>query len=164
MRTLSRSSDWIGRAMALGLGAALFAVPLTWTSGRSHANAPVGRYALGAVGGVPTIYDTQTKLTWMQNELSAGMISRSAALTSCPAGFRVPRLPELETLLDLERNRLDDLFQGPTPGSAATWDCTWTSTQSQLSSFAYYRVRWYAFNIQIMTGGAGDLCAVRCVQ
>lgn len=72
----------------------------------AYANAPSGRYT--ASGG--TVYDTKTKLTWQQT-ITPTAYSFTDATTYCAslgaslggAGWRVPTIKELQTILDLSQ-------------------------------------------------------------
>jgi hypothetical protein len=69
----------------------------------AHANAPAGRYTASS----GTVYDTKTKLTWQQT-ISPTTYSFADATTYCTnlgaslggAGWRVPTIKELQTILD----------------------------------------------------------------
>ena len=81
-----------------GLRSALALAATAIVGGVGHANAPPGQYATFGRTDV-CISDLWTKLTWMRAPL-ASPLSFSAAAASCPAGWRVPSVNELETLVD----------------------------------------------------------------
>ncbi|HEX7476928.1 MAG TPA: DUF1566 domain-containing protein [Polyangiales bacterium] len=80
---------------------ALSLVLLAWTL-PAVADAPPGRYTFPATG---TAYDTRTRLTW-QRAVDAGSYDQDAAQDHCAtlslagAGWRLPTLRELRTLVD----------------------------------------------------------------
>ncbi len=81
-------------AFVLGLAGLLLGTGLL-----ARANAPCGRYVTTA----DTVLDTATQLTW-QRQASPAM-SWNDAVTYCTGGWRVPRLKELQTLVDVSRQQ-----------------------------------------------------------
>jgi hypothetical protein len=107
-----------------------------------------------------TIRDNVTGLTWQQ-AASATTMDWYAAMTYCPAGWRLPNIHELWTLVDAGRASpaIDPLFSGETSPF-------WSSTSELLEDSA--TKAWYVWMENgsslpaIKTAGATLL--VRCVQ
>ena len=116
---------------------ALFVAPLILTAvlaGAGHAAAPTGHYMVLGSGNTATVYDTKSKLTWMQR-VNVG--TWAEAKTYCAGagaflggtGWRLPTYKELLTLLDLSQTgttsndfKHDPVF--PYSGSGGTWSAT----------------------------------------
>jgi hypothetical protein len=93
----------------------------------ADAGAPAGRFTIGS----GTVYDTKTKLTWQQATPST-TYSWPDAKTYCAgaglggAGWRLPTVRELQTLVDYSRltdPRIDTTAFPATP-SAAFWSAS----------------------------------------
>jgi hypothetical protein len=136
------------RALGLGLVGVVLGVGLP-----AGANAPCGRYVTTA----DTVLDTATQLTW-QRQVSAAM-SWDGAATHCTGGWRVPRLKELQTLLDVSRQRpaIDVITFPDTPPERF-----WTATVQTSNANAAWTVD---FNHgAASTSPQGDMNHVRCVR
>ena len=111
------TSRW-KRALFLTVSGLLF-------SATSGANAPAGRY----VAGPGTVQDSKTGLTWEQPATMALAWSDAKSYcTSKGAGWRLPKVKELLTLVDFnaataEGVHIDGLFTG-TPGDVNYWSST----------------------------------------
>lgn len=139
-----------GCAGALMLGLALSA----W------ADAPPGRYTVAT----DTVLDTKTNLTWQRNAPAAGY-DWAAATTYCQnlnlggTGWRLPRVKELQSLVDVSR-------YGPAidttafPGTPSNW--FWSSSPVAVTtSLAWVVVFSNGFT---STGNLASTSQVRCVR
>ncbi len=116
VKKLLRTEHRKARVHALFVAAALVAAA-------GHANAPVGRYTATTVTQVSAILDTRTRLTWQQTA-APGTAMWASAVTACNAlgaGWRLPTVEELETLVDetMVNSAIDSSFAG-------TVGCYWT--------------------------------------
>ena len=134
-------------------GVALVAAILVATLAR--ADAPAGRYTTTA----DTVTDTKTGLTW-QRAASTQTYSWSAAAAYCTGGWRLPRIKELQTLVDVSRyNPAIDTFAFPgTPAEGF-----WSSSPDAVSSSSN------AWLVYFSSGFSGDSSMtgayrVRCVR
>ena len=89
------------------------------------ADAPPGRYVIDAAAG--TVRDTKTGLVWLRAPITPSPNTLETARKSCPAGFRLPDIKELSTLIDeTPTTTAPDVDHGAFPdvGSAALWSDT----------------------------------------
>lgn len=98
-------------------------VAVAFVAAAGHADAPVGRYTATTVTQVNAIADTRTHLMW-QRAATPGTVAWAAAVAACPAlgaGWRLPTVEELETLVDetMVNSAIDSSFTG-------TVGCYWT--------------------------------------
>ncbi len=108
---------------------AVLALAAVASTGVANAAVPAGRYTYPAPG---TVYDTKTKLTWQQTAPSA-TYSWTQALTYCAgvgktlggAGWRLPTVKELQTLVDESRSS-PSIDPTAFPGAPST--TFWTSS------------------------------------
>lgn len=91
----------------------------------SRADAPSGRY----VAGSGTLQDSKTGLTWEQPAMTA--LAWSDAKSYCTgkgAGWRLPKIKELLTIVDFNGVRTDgvhiDALFDPTPADVDYWSST----------------------------------------
>jgi hypothetical protein len=79
----------------------LSAAALGFSLATAHADAPAGRFVIGAQGQQETVFDTKTHLTWERTH--SDPLTASAAKQRCAAfgpGWRVPTVKELYTIVD----------------------------------------------------------------
>lgn len=102
----------------------VFISSLVWLASPARATAPAGRYVVA--GG--TVLDTKTNLTWQQTASSTKYDGKFDAIcTALGAGWRVPTIRELVTIVDYSRAtspKIDtSVFLGTQSGSY--WSATW---------------------------------------
>jgi Protein of unknown function (DUF1566) len=136
----------------------------------ARAHAPAGRYVVGSdafingPGGVATVTDTKTKLTW-QRDFSGPMAYEDNPLGACESlnldtgaiGWRLPTLRELLTIVDYAGDYgpnalIDDRFF---PGTPTAGFVSSTSTPQRLRECVDFTQGWI---------GCGDMNYWRCVR
>jgi hypothetical protein len=143
------------RVHAVGVALALVA-----TAG--HANAPAGHYMTSTLNQVSTIVDTRTHLTWQQ-AAAPGTAAWSGAVAACSAlgaGWRLPSVEELESLVDetILNPASDSSFTG-------TVGCYWTL--SPIASCPGTGCRWcvsFVDGRQSLDSTDTDMNFYRCVH
>jgi hypothetical protein len=148
------------RPRAAWLGTALF-VAILATNAR--ADAPSGRF----VASNGTVFDTVTQLLWQQRA-SDPLVTFLDATRQCStlnlggkAGWRLPRLSELHTLVD--ERRADPALDPAFPASTGP---IWTATQYRGSGNIHWTID-FSTGITVALDddpGAGRGGSVRCVQ
>ena len=149
------------KGSVLVLTAVLTGSVLTWSAVR--ANAPVGRYVVSA----GTVYDVKTKLTWQQSVSptvyqatdAAGYCSNLGA-TLGGAGWRVPTIKELATLLDHSQSNGPWIDRSAFPSTPL--HMFWSSTPLSGSSAGPWVVDFALGNISLP--GMSTSNNVRCVR
>ena len=141
---------------------ALGVVVVVLSTASADASAPAGRYT--AAGG--TVYDTKTKLTWQQTAPSTDY-TWTDAKTSCAgagaslggAGWRLPTIKELQTIVDDSRSNpsIDPTAFPGVPGNPF-----WSSSPLAGSSSNAWFVSFYDGSASY--GGVSDMHNVRCVR
>lgn len=120
-----------GSFVALLGGVALLAVTATPDA---IADAPPGRYVIDAT--TSTVRDTKTGLTWLRDPITPSPNTLETARKSCPAGFRLPDIKELATLVD-ETDTATSPYVDKTAFPALGPDGLWSDTQSVASATDY---------------------------
>ena len=154
-RIAKRVEQWLVAAAALAL--------MLWTvRDGARADAPPGRYTVPGDG---TVKDNQTGLVWKRNE-EPGLHDWAGAKAQCVSPWRLPRIQELATIVDITKISSPYIdataFQGAASGSAPTSGFLWSSSPAALSSGR----AWY---VGFDAGQVGDLATsssggVRCVR
>ncbi len=111
------------------VGGALFVVVLS-AALITEATAPAGRYTISA----GTVYDTKTGLYWEQSTSSATQSAAATYCTSLGGAWRVPKMKELYTIVDLSvvastTNPAIDTSAFPSTPAGAFW-CSDTNLAS----------------------------------
>src|ERR1700733_1725114 len=136
--------------------AAIFSISLVWTLlvGRvTTADAPAGRYTIGAGAAAGTVYDTKTKLTW-QRTVSSTTYTWANAKSACRglslngAGWRLPTIAELLSIVDFSRTSapLIDATAFPGTPSVVFWSSTAVVDSTPTAAWPVY------FNTGFSTG------------
>lgn len=143
--------------LRLGLGGALAA---SFFAPDGRADAPQGRYTISA----GTVYDTETGLTWQQtvDGMDRGWnaaVSYCQTLPLAGGGWRLPRVNELLTILDVSRSN-PAIDPGAFPGTPNT--SYWTASDTAGNDGAKW-VIYFVYGNMTWTG-VDDLFRVRCVR
>ena len=151
------------RPTSLLLVVAATLVVMIWTTGRrAQADAPAGRYTLPGDG---TVKDNRTGLVWKRNE-EAGLFSWIGAKAQCTSPWRLPRIQELQTIIDYTKPTGPSIdatfFQGSSAASAPTSGFVWSSSPVTISPGQAWLVE---FDGGIVNRNSTTLSgAVRCVR
>jgi hypothetical protein len=163
MRALRGENDMSTFAIRLALAGIAGILSLTVSA---EANAPAGRYT--TTGVIGTVYDTKTKLTWLQT-VPAASYTWAEAKTYCESpivsynfgglAWRLPTVKELMTIVDYSQ-AVAPLIDPTFPETPA--DVFWSSTPLAAGTSIAWYVDFNNGSVNYTNAGSGHY--IRCVH